>query len=890
MTEPTNLSDEQRDHIERVSHWLLRSLDEVAQWADDQLNREQLVDGSSNEISQISISKSLAEVRQGAELLRQEPAIARIVVQWRQSSRASKTFLVCRGAAAGVPTVEGVPVASYRSPVGRLAEHEPGEVATVWIGGEEHTGKIIERQKWSPSHFDGLWDAKDCDYKVEEWERFIVSVRRFIEDVQRSTADAPLDAIYALAEEAENVRLERQRRAIDRIALRDQPILDRHQGEVFRMPLNRRVLLIGPPGTGKTTTLIKRIAQKQTLSELPEDEVALVRSAGLDDRFSAQDGWAMFSPTELLTLYLRDAFNREGVPAPGYQLKTWQRERRRLARDVIPILRTESRRRFREDATRPLLRSLTSLSISVLYDRFAKFHLEQVAGRCRNAARSILRSEEEESRDLSDLLWGLRPEGGNFKQVLQRLCPSPDLLRTVATRIQAETKEWTDREANQIMRANPAVLEQLHPFLAEGNPLEEDTDDDAEPDDELQVSYLHPAESPTASKKRAADLLISTLRTCATNAALGRSPRGRVREVSSVVEELLPQPDIASKIGRRILLRRVLMVLINAPRRWVFDVAVSYSQFRRHHSELYLTEVEDRNDSISGDEMDVLILLSLRNARTIQMGLGGSPPSGWLSRITQSYIPQVLIDEATDFSAVQLATLMELSHPSLRSWFACGDFRQRITRTGIGSESELRWIEKTCEVESAIELKSIEIPYRHSERLREFSEAINPDLPILQDRAQSAYQDDPPPLLLESADRPRASSWLARRITEIERALGELPSIAVFVNGDDKIEPTVAAAEPLQEHSIEIVGCPKGRIIGDAQEVRVFDVRHIKGLEFEAVFFIDLDDFAEIEPELFHRFFYVGATRAATYLGITCRNELPDRLTPVRSLFSEDGW
>lgn len=892
MTEPTNLSEEQHDHIEKVGQLLLKALDEVAQWADAQLQHEQRVDGP-NKTARISILASLAEVRQGAELLRREPAIARVAVQWQQPSQDSKTFLICRGAAAGAPMVEGVPVASYRSPIGRIAEYEPGEAATVRIGREERTGKIIERQGWSPSYSDGLWDAKNCAYGVEDWQRFIIaSIRRFIEDVQRPTTDAPLDAIYALAEEAENVFHERYRRAIDRIALRDQPILDKHQGEIFRMPLDRRVLLIGPPRTGKTTTLIKRIAQKQTLSELPEDEVALVKSAGLDDRFSAQDGWAMFSPTELLTLYLRDAFNREGVPATGHQLKTWQRERRRLARDVIPILRTESRGRFREDAKKPILQSLKSPSISVLYDKFSEFHLERLASHCRNAVDSITKSEEKESQELSALLRGrLRLENGNSLQILQRLCPSPDLLRTVATQIQAEIKEWTDREANRILQVNPAILEQLYPFLAEGNPLEEDSDDDAEPEGELQVSSPSPTDSPTAYKKRAADLLISTLRAYARHAALGRSPRRRVREILSVLEGLLPSPDIASKIGRRILLGRELVVLINAPSRWVLNVAGSYSQFRRHHPELYLTDVADLNDSISGDEMDVLILLSLRNARTIQTGLGGSPPPSWLSRITQSYIPQVYIDEATDFSAVQLAVLMELSHPSLRSWFACGDFRQRITFAGIGSESELRWIEKTCGIEPAIELKSIELSYRQSERLQEFSEAINPDLPILQDGRQSAYQDDPPPLLLEGADQADASSWLAQRITEIERALGELPSIAVFVNGDDRIGPTVAAAvEPLRDQAIEIVGCPEGRIVGDAQEVRVFDVRHIKGLEFEAVFFIDLDDFAAVDPELFHRFFYVGATRAATYLGITCRNELPDRLKPVRSLFSENGW
>ena len=521
--------------------------------------------------------------------------------------------------------------------------------------------------------------------------------------------------------------------------------------------------------------------------------------------------------------------------------------------------------------------------------------MERLASRCRNAIDSIVESEEKESKELSTLLQNrLGLASGSSLQIIRRLCPSPDLdlLRIDATRIQTETEteiaEWT----NRILRVNPAIWEQLYPFLAEGNTLEEDIDDDTEPDDEAQMSPPPPADSPAISKRRATDLLIRTLRTYATNAALGRSPRGRAGEIVSVLEGLLPLPDIASKIGRRILLRRALMVLVSAARLWVFDVARSYSQFRRQHSELYLTELADRNDTISDDEMDVLILLSLSNARKIQqMTLGGSPPSGWLSRITQSYVPQVYIDEATDFSAVQLAALMELAHPGLRSWFACGDFRQRITHTGINSEDELRWIEKTCGIESPIEIKSIDIPYRQSARLREFSEAINPDLLTLRDHTQSDYQDDPSPLLLEGADQAMVSSWLAQQIADIERALGELPSIAVFVNGNDQIEPTVdAAVEPLRDHSIEIVGCPGGRIVGDAQEVRVFDVQYIKGLEFEAVFFINLDDFAKDEPALFHRFFYVGATRAATYLGITCRNELPDRFTPVRSLFSENGW
>lgn len=261
------------------------------------------------------------------------------------------------------------------------------------------------------------------------------------------------------------------------------------------------------------------------------------------------------------------------------------------------------------------------------------------------------------------------------------------------------------------------------------------------------------------------------------------------------------------------------------------------------------------------------------------------PEARWLQPVLDRYIVQVMVDEATDFSCVQLAATIELSHPRVRSWLACGDFKQRITREGIADAADVSWIQQVTG--ASVDISEITTDYRQTPKLHAFAEAIatgtaKPDIPAT---------DDPHAILVENIHGAHLAAWLSERVLDVERSVGRLPSIAIFVDGDDKIEPLVESIRPLlAEHNARIVACHEGRVVGNEQEVRVFDIEYIKGLEFEAVFIVGLDELATRLPDLFDRYLYVGVTRAATFLGVTCNRKLPNKLEFIRPNFKTSGW
>ena len=347
-------------------------------------------------------------------------------------------------------------------------------------------------------------------------------------------------------------------------------------------------------------------------------------------------------------------------------------------------------------------------------------------------------------------------------------------------------------------------------------------------------------------------------------------------------------------MGASLLVQASARRFVNPVKRYLDGIPKRYRAFRRERQPAktwYRHEGFEARD-IHPLELDIVLLAILRAAGdlisrpNVQRDID-SPAWASLQPILGHYRNQILVDEATDFSPIQLASMAALAHPRLRSFFACGDFNQRLTTWGARSADDLKW------VFADFDIKEITVSYRQSKQLNDLARAmIRAVGGTEQDASLPAHMDSvgvAPALLEHATNAETIVGWLADRIREIERFVGQLPSTAIFVNTEDDVAPVADALNAaLAEHNIQVIACREGQAVGQESNVRVFDIQHIKGLEFEAVFFVGIDQLATLHPALFDKYLYVGTTRAATYLGVTCQGSLPSAIESLRTHFCQD--
>lgn len=831
-----------------------------------------------------NLQKSIQIVREGYRRLQQEPAVARIIYEDEGGDRhtlyISRTVIV-----AGIPDVT---LASVRSPKGRLASLEVGDSASITINGEEQELILVEAAVLRPKKDDLGWDSIDTIYRHEEaGTKTIASLRQLITSVL-SEGDSFEEWLQSESENVSSGVIHQIRTAM---GLRDQPILDKFQDEIFRLPLNSQLFIAGPPGTGKTTTLIKRLGQKLDSDYLtPEEKGIIERSvSNIDHRQS----WLMFTPTELLKHYVKEAFAREEVPASEEHIRTWDHARRDLARNAFGLLQSGSDRgKFILKVEDNYLLDRIDDESHAWFDQFYKFYKQETVKSIYSAVDQAETALGENGKALAEFTAALKNrESMRLSDIFNSIEKAEASIQPLITTHNDAADTLATKSVRALLQDDREIFPKLANFYNEQASL---ADDDYEELEDIEEEDEASPEIKQLSPQQAAKRLMRQFKSIGRSKYLSRSiGKGSMNAlVVDFLGELVPDDETFKSIGRSALIVSSLRRIKNAHRYYITDVARLYKRFRRDHKEFYREVPQSQH--ICPAELDAVILMTLKNAHDlmtipfIKVKLD-DPKFNYLARISSKFRNQILVDEATDFSPVQLACMQYLSSPEVRSFFACGDFNQRLTREGAKSRSQLEWLPWK------IDYKTITTVYRQSETLNHLSRTLlaifGGDDSIAGELPKDLNHVGVPPVFIEDiSDLRDIADWLADRIEEIEASVQQFPTVGVLVDDEEQVQPLAEAlGQALEELNIEAEACVEGKSLGDKNGVRVFAAEHIKGLEFEAVFFVNVDKLADKLPTLFDKYLYVGVTRAATYLGLTASNSLPDKLESIRPMLS-DRW
>ena len=685
------------------------------------------------------------------------------------------------------------------------------------------------------------------------------------------------------------------------MSLRSQAYLDSYQDKILRLPVNSQLIILGPPGTGKTTTLIKRLGQKlDTSSNIFEDsELRLLNELGK----KGFNDWMMFTPSDLLKAYLVKAFGYEGIAIKNdTNLITWLDYSKKIARQNLNILRTAiNSSGVSLFSSEEFIKQEYLDDPRVLFSSFESFVEKALQLELKNGYKILTEVLESSIEiDLIENIGSIINSDTSIKNKYRKLF---DLEAKVKKMIELEKKESDQiftKERNLLINKNPAIFEDFARFLAE---LTNDEDEDEESDydeDEEDLKVINHND-----KAKALSGYSKFLKRLARNHYLLKSKTKNAKDAKIVswFGDKLPNDKTLFDLGRSIALQNGLRHNLNCWKRLYRKPFPLYKKFRKEESyQHFFNKSKLDPKRISQGELDLILLSVLRNIRLLT---GESYIRRNIEKVSfeelknlkeSLFKDQVMVDEATDFSAVQLACMQAMTNPLINSFFACGDFNQRLTRQGIKNLDLLGWIS------SDLEIQRINTIYRQSPRLNEFTHAI---LDLMEESdgearskiSESANFQGLKPVLQEySYDVDDVANWISTRISEIEQLLNHrvddaniFPSTVVLVKSEADVSIMAKALNNyLSDLTLKATACGDGNSMGNDGDVRVFSIEYIKGLEFEAVFFVDVDDLIKIYPDLYEKFLYVGATRAANYLGLTCKDELPYELESLRDYLGEN--
>lgn len=656
-------------------------------------------------------------------------------------------------------------------------------------------------------------------------------------------------------------------------SLRYNPVLDQKQSQIKTNYLYDGTTLVidGGPGTGKTTTMIQRLKYLTDIAAITEDQkdkygrFKLTRSQSEDliDRVKTNRDWVFFSPSQLLQLYLKDAMNKDGLTNTTDKVWDWSDFRRMALRDYgffgvgksFPFTDCDENGLLIYENAKPEVAFLDFLRKAII-EEIAK--LPAIASSNISGVSNNVRNIE---RELSGI------ENDTLDGIIRRLFRMQQIQLVNTVDVETELSK---------------IADDLLVKIAEDEELEEVLEDIQLQDDNIEYEKAD-------NENEMHFLLKNWLRMyCYDNIYHTEEKPEEYNEVLESLGDILKTIDSARfrRIGDSLLYEQYQAYTKGVHKIILRRLPKYYKAFRKQiveqnnsdewNVELLAKIMKADKKLLHFQEQALLLLITNNLIRTInRLSPNETIKHKYITAYNDLVRPIIGIDEVTDFSKVEIQTIVSFALQDYHSITMAGDLMQRLTVSGILDWSILDEIVAPTKV---VELRT---SYRQSKRMLEVAQQLYEDTigKSPNYKAHLVENKVPRPLIYTNDSEAKKIRWIEKRIEEVYKAYsGHLPATAIFLNSKEDVTPFVEQmrqSATLQNAGIKIVDGSAGNVTGSKQEIRVYPISVVKGLEFDVVFFHNIDS-AGFNDETIKRYIYVGVSRAAFFLGATMTKEMPE--------------
>lgn len=662
----------------------------------------------------------------------------------------------------------------------------------------------------------------------------------------------------------------------------------------------KTVIIKGGPGTGKTTTMIHRLAYLTDLYAIDEDEknklnkykITPSQRRQLREAIKVNRDWMFFSPSQMLKEYLADAMKKEGLTNTAEKVWNWKDYCRMVLQQNYHLLETDN-----SNAPFKICNNKETLFYqrNDIINTFTNFYLDQFREIKGQLPKLIIGEKVFEWTAIAKSIQKRfdEVEGYDLAHFVSLFYSLESLYGSDRTRLLRERNnvlsELAEKVCEIIDENEKAKIEIKDIFELTSDGMFEDSVEDEGLEDELDntgglKNKIKSLFRPNSGKKPIEHELSGEIQKWLKSYCYCKiNEDGKLTDEQSLIADILvplidkKYDDEIRKIGELMIFeqyakytRGVCSIMLNG-------IPARYKKFRGYlikskYQGCNLKMMRDLMQNKQGMELhhqEQALLLGFINTlvKKIKDTALTNFKHDYIDAYDEVARPIIGIDEATDFSICDIYAMQSLLTRGFNSLTLCGDIMQRMTDYGIKSWSEL---DNVVENPKSVEMKT---SYRQSKKLLEVASKLYSDT-LGETPSYKPYMTSekvPEPLVYVEENELYKIEWISKRISEVYRAYGGLhPSIAIFVTDKGYIPHFIEILENtpfFKEKEIKAIDGTKAGNISE-KHICVYSIDVVKGMEFDVVFFHNIDK-SDDNMEIVKRYIYVGVSRAAFFLGIT---------------------